>query len=112
MDEVSLLNFHGKKFIQEIRVARRDIPWPWISIGIMASRNEPNIPLRTLKKNRGCAREVKHMLIKFGNLQMWVQIAELDQLGTLENYKLKIYSRGWQLGTLKNLKLSTVNIEQ
>jgi hypothetical protein len=28
MDEVSLLNFHGKKFIQEIRVARRDIPWP------------------------------------------------------------------------------------
>lgn len=50
MDEVPLLNFHGKKFIKEIRVARRDIPWPWISIGIMASSNEPSIPLHTKNK--------------------------------------------------------------
>jgi hypothetical protein len=26
MDEVSLLNFHGKKFIQEIRVAKNGHP--------------------------------------------------------------------------------------
>jgi hypothetical protein len=39
--------FHGIKFIHEIIVARRDIPWLGTPKGIMVFNDEPNFILQT-----------------------------------------------------------------